>query len=152
MILSDIQATIEERLTTDAWLAEHDVPVVSENLGDVNAELTKALAERDICALIMTPGFNPTSDASKIIVGDASVVVQIIETPFTNRLRPNFTTAQNAAEYVAWLLNLHPLPNNIGMLVFAPPGITSTTRGNDMLLYNCNFKIKTNITNPIEED
>lgn len=150
MILSTIQTHIETILNAASWLSEHKVPVISENLCDVGQQIGTKLAERKICALIMTPGFSPTSDASKVIVGDASVIVQIIEQPFTNRLTADFTTAQDAAEYVAWRLNMQPLPSNIGVLVLTQPGISSTTRGNT-LIYNCTFKIKSNITNPIED-
>lgn len=151
MILSTIQTHIETILTASIWLAEHNLPVLSEDLCDIGTLLEKKMAERNICAMIMTPGFNPMSDASKIIVGDAAVVVQILEKPFTNRKKAGFTTAQDAAEYIAFLLNMQPLPGNIGVLVLTPPGITSTTRGTDTLIYNCTFKIKTNITNPIED-
>lgn len=151
MKLSLVQKRIEELLAADEWLTTRDVRGISENLCDVGAKLEAAMAKRNICLMIMTPGFKPTSEASKSIVGNATVVVQVIEQPFSNRKRANFTTAQDCAEYIAWLLNLQPLPDDIGVLVFSDPGITSTTIGDKTVIYNCNFKIKTTITNPTVE-
>lgn len=150
MILRKIQQYIGEAVAADAWLSENGYVAIAEDLGDPVAMIDDALSRTDTCVFITTPKFTATSDAARNMVGEAKVVVQLIEKPSLNRSRATWKTAQDAAEYIAWTLNLHTLPDNIGLLVCTL--IDSRMLEADTLAYSVEFKIKTHISNPIEED
>lgn len=150
MKLKLIQTRIEELLTADEWLAARRVSAVVEDRGDVAAGIAAALERTDLCALVMTPKFAVESAASKTLVGSVRVVVEVIERPASNRERPGHATAQDAAEYIAYAINLATLPDDIGVLVCTL--IDSRMLDDWTIAYLVEFKVKTHIANPILED
>ena len=65
MKLLEIQEKISAALS--AVEALKGVPVVVEDKGDVQSRVNTAIGQATRCILIQTPGFKPTSSASKVI-------------------------------------------------------------------------------------
>lgn len=119
------------------------VPVVAEDKGDVKARLDAAIGQASRCILIQTPRFKPTSNASKIMVGTATVVVQAIQKIVTTAKG----TAQDMAEVVAWELNLLPV-EGVGVLVVRE--ISSDLLNDQTLAYAVRLEVQTTLGNPLD--
>lgn len=111
MELLDIQKYTVETINADAILADAGVEAVPEDLGDAFAKVNAAVAEVGICALVQLPRFSPTSSAAKNAVGNVTMQVVVAENPMTNRAQAGHLHALQAAERIAWILNLtKPVP------------------------------------------
>ena len=119
------------------------VPVVVEDKGDVKARLDAAIGQASRCILIQTPRFKPTSNASKIMVGTATVVVQAIQKIVTTAKG----TAQDMAEVVAWELNLLPV-EGVGVLVVRE--ISSDLLNDQTLAYAVRLEVQTTLGDPLD--
>lgn len=119
------------------------VPVVVEDKGDVKARLDAAIGQASRCILIQTPGFKPTSNASKIMVGTATVVVQAIQKIVTTVKG----TAQDMAEVAAWELNLLPV-EGVGVLVVRE--ISSNLLNDQTLAYAVRLEVQTTLGDPLD--
>ena len=146
MKLKLIQERIAEALEADARLCADGWRPVAEDQGDVSARLNAAIARTSRCLLIQTPGFDVTSSASKVMVGEAGVVVQAIEHIVESRSRGGMT-AQDAAELLAWTLNMLPL-EGCGVLVCRR--ITSKMLDERTLAYAVTFGVQTTISDPVD--
>lgn len=119
------------------------VPVVVEDKGDVKARLDAAIGQASRCILIQTPAFKPTSNASKIMVGTATVVVQAIQKIVTTVKG----TAQDMAEVAAWELNLLPV-EGVGVLVVRE--ISSNLLNDQTLAYAVRLEVQTTLGDPLD--
>lgn len=111
MELLDIQKYTVETINADAILADAGVEAVPEDLGDAFEKVNAAVAEVGICALVQLPRFSPASSAAKNAVGNVTMQVVVAENPMTNRAQAGHLHALQAAERIAWILNLtKPVP------------------------------------------
>ena len=141
MKLLEIQEKVAAALS--AVDALKGVPVVVEDKGDVKARLDVAIGQATRCILVQTPGFKPTSSASKVMVGTAQVVVMAIQR-IVGTARG---TAQDMAEIAAWELNLLSL-EGVGVLVCRD--ISSQVLNDQALAYSVRLEIQTTLGNPLD--
>ena len=127
MRLSDVQKHIVDAINADEMLVAAGCRACIEDKGDAFAEVNAALEGVGICALVGVPSWKPESNAAKNAVGRTSFTVNVIEVPPVNRERPGYMTGLNAAERIAWALNLTK-PDGPGgdVLALDPAGISST--------------------------
>ena len=148
MKLLEIQESIVKALGDVDYLASRAIPIVAEDEGDVSKRLSEALAKSKRGILVATPGFRVTSNASRVMVGVASVVVQAIERVAVSRFGGG-ATAQDIAEVVAWRLNLLAL-DGVGVLVVK--NISSETLSADTLAYSVALEVQTTLGDPEAND
>lgn len=141
MKLLEIQEKIASALS--AVEALKGVPVIVEDKGDVKSRVDTAIGQATRCILIQTPGFKPTSSASKVMVGTAQAVVMAIQKIVTTAKG----TAQDLAEIVAWELNLLPV-EGVGVLVCRE--ISSQVLNDQALAYSVRLEVQTSLGNPLD--
>ena len=141
MKLLEIQEKISAALS--AVEALKGVPVVVEDKGDVKARVDAAIGQATRCILVQTPGFKPTSSASKVMVGTAQAVVMAIQKIVTTAKG----TAQDMAEIAAWELNLLPV-EGVGVLVCRE--ISSQVLNDQALAYSVRLEVQTTLGNPLD--
>ena len=105
--LAQLQISIADYLSTDPWLIEHNVGVLSENKFDIEAAGREAVSRVGICAVVFTPGLEPRSE-DELVVGEAAIRVVVYEEPAANRYRANHCTALDAAERIHVSLRAYP--------------------------------------------
>ena len=142
-----IQEAVVAALGAVEWIAQRGIPVVAEDKGDVKKNLDAALLNAKRGILVQTPGLRVTSNASKVMVGVASVVVQTIERVLVGRSGAGGATAQDMAEVVAWNLNLLPV-EGVGVLVVK--NISSEMLGTDTLAYAVALDVQTTLGDPLD--
>lgn len=147
MKLLKIQEAVVAALGAVEWIAQRGIPVVAEDKGDVKKNLDAALLNAKRGILVQTPGLRVTSNASKVMVGVASVVVQAIERVLVGRDGAGGATAQDMAEVVAWNLNLLPV-EGVGVLVVK--NISSEMLGTDTLAYAVALDVQTTLGDPLD--
>lgn len=141
-----VQSKIAAALEALPFFSQNAIPVIAEDKGDVAALLQAALQKARRGVLVQTPGFRVTSKASKVMVGDASVVVQALESFVVNRSHGG-PTAQDIAEVVAWSLNLLPVE---GVGVLACQNIASELLDPQTLSYSVSFTVQTSLGDPLD--
>ena len=141
MKLLEIQEKVAAALS--AVEALKGVPVIVEDKGDVKSRVDIAIGQATRCILIQTPGFKPTSSASKVMVGTAQVVVMAIQKVVTTAKG----TAQDMAEIAAWELNLLPV-EGVGVLVCRE--ISSQLLNEQALAYSVRLEVQTSLGNPLD--
>lgn len=141
MKLLEIQEKIASALS--AVEALKGVPVIVEDKGDVKSRVDTAIGQATRCILVQTPGFKPTSSASKVMVGTAQAVVMAIQKIVTTAKG----TAQDLAEIVAWELNLLPV-EGVGVLVCRE--ISSQLLNEQALAYSVRLEVQTSLGNPLD--
>lgn len=141
MKLLEIQEKIASALS--AVEALKGVPVIVEDKGDVKSRVDAAIGQATRCILVQTPGFKPTSSASKVMVGTAKVVVMAIQKVVTTAKG----TAQDMAEIAAWELNLLPV-EGVGVLVCRE--ISSQLLNEQALAYSVRLEVQTSLGNPLD--
>lgn len=141
MKLLEIQEKVAAALS--AVEALKGVPVIVEDNGDVKARLDAAIGQATRCILVQTPGFKPTSSASKVMVGTAQIVVMAIQ----RIVSTSHGTAQDMAEIAAWELNLLPV-EGVGVLVCRD--ISSQVLNDQALAYSVRLEIQTTLGNPLD--
>ena len=141
MKLLHIQEKVAEALRGCEALT--GIPVVVEDKGDVTARLNAAIGQATRCLLVQTPGFKPTSTASKVMVGVAAVVVMAIQKVVTTARG----TAQDAAEIAAWELNMLPV-EGVGVLVVKE--LTSAMLDERTISYAVRLEVQTTLGNPLD--
>jgi len=147
MKLLKIQEAVVAALGAVEWIAQRGIPVVAEDKGDVKKNLDAALLNAKRGILVQTPGLRVTSNASKVMVCVASVVVQAIERVLVGRDGAGGATAQDMAEVVAWNLNLLPV-EGVGVLVVK--NISSEILGADTLAYAVALDVQTTLGDPLD--
>lgn len=147
MKLLKIQEAVVAALGEVEWIAQRGIPVVAEDKGDVKKNLDAALLNAKRGILVQTPGLRVTSNASKVMVGVASVVVQTIERVLVGRDGAGGATAQDMAEVVAWNLNLLPV-EGVGVLVVK--NISSEMLKDDTLAYAVALDVQTTLGDPLD--
>ena len=147
MKLLKIQEAVVAALGAVEWIAQRGIPVVAEDKGDVKKNLDAALLNAKRGILVQTPGLRVTSNASKVMVGVASVVVQAIERVLVGRDGAGGATAQDMAEVVAWNLNLLPV-EGVGVLVVK--NITSEMLKDGTLAYAVALDVQTTLGDPLD--
>ena len=103
-----LQVSIQTRLKAHAWLA--NVPVITEEQGDIENEIQRALGELEgvdgasgICIIILTPaGGVRNPNAPGPILDDFNVVLSVVENVMVNQSEQG--TRKHAAEVVEFLL------------------------------------------------
>ncbi len=141
MKLLEIQEKVAAALS--AVEALKGVPVIVEDNGDVKARLDAAIGQATRCILVQTPGFKPTSSASKVMVGTAQIVVMAIQ----RIVSTSHGTAQDMAEIAAWELNLLPV-EGVGVLVCRD--ISSQVLNDQALAYSVRLEVQTTLGNPLD--
>lgn len=141
MKLKLIQTQIVKALEADAVLKSNGYVPLAEDEGDISARLNTAIAKTRRTLLVQTPSFDVTSAASKVMVGDATVVVQAIERFVESRAKGGMTS-QDAAERLAWVLNMLPL-DGCGVLVVKR--ISSGLLDDNTLSYAVSFGVQTTL-------
>jgi hypothetical protein len=141
MKLLEIQEKVAAALSAVEALA--GIPVVVEDKGGVIARLNAAIGQATRCLLVQTPGFKPTSTASKVMVGVATVVVVAMQNIATTARG----TAQDAAEIAAWELNMLPL-DGVGVLVVKE--ISSALLDERTISYAVRLEVQTTLCDPLD--
>ena len=141
MKLLKIQEKVAEALRSCEALA--GISVVVEDEGDVTARLNAAIGKASRCLLVQTPGFKPTSTASKVMVGMATVVVMAIQKIVTTASG----TAQDAAEIAAWELNMLPV-DGVGVMVVKE--LTSAMLDERTISYAVRLEVQTTLGDPLD--
>jgi len=124
--LRQIQKFIVETINADDRLAAAGVHAVAEDKGDEFAEVDSALDETGLAVLVSVPTFAPDSTSAKASVGKTSVVCNVSEAVGINRSRAGWMDGLDAAERVAYLLNLSRPGDDHDLLVLDKPGITTS--------------------------
>ena len=141
MKLLEIQEKVAEALRGCEALT--GIPVVVEDKGDVKKNLDAALLNAKRGILVQTPGLRVTSNASKVMVGVATVVVMAIQKVVTTASG----TAQDAAEIAAWELNMLPV-EGVGVLVVKE--ISSAMLDERAISYAVRLEVQTTLGNPLD--
>lgn len=110
MSLKQIQYEAAAVINGDARMLQGNLLAIAEDKGDLINQIDTAIAKMGIVAIVSVPGATAKSEASRIIVADATLAIQIVESPLINRGRANSITASEAAEQIAVLLHLNKLP------------------------------------------
>ena len=141
-----IQVKVAELLREDPWLSGHGYAPLCEDLGDVQSQLEQNLQRLKCGLLVQTPGFDVSSKASKVMVGNARITVRAVENVVDNRRRPDCGTAQDAAEAAAWALNLASVPG-VGTLVVK--SVDSSLPDQRTLAYDVRLEVQTTLAGPV---
>lgn len=145
MKLKLIQERVVDALEQNAYFAGKTM-IVAEDKGDVANKLQQSMMKTKCGILVQTPGFNVTSNASKIMVGNAPIAVQVLERVLENRVHGG-PTAQDMAEVAAWSLNMLPV-EGVGVLVCK--NISSEMLEGNVLAYTVNFDVQTTLSDPLD--
>lgn len=136
MSLKQIQYDAADVINADATLLQGSVLAIAEDKGDLINQIETAIAKMGIVAIVSVPSAVSKSEASRIIVAEATLAIQIVESPLINRGRANSLTASEAAEQIACLLHLNKLP--CGFLpVFRK--ISPEAYADEYIVYNIEF-------------
>lgn len=142
-----LQEAIAARLRAHEWLS--DVPVITEQQGDIENEIQRALGTLEgvngvagICIIILTPtGGSRTPTAPGPILDDLNIVVSVVENVLVNQSEQG--TQKHAAEVVEFLLRyLHHwvCPNLNAPVVAKSPAFSIAE--SDPLTYQVFFTTK----------
>ena len=113
MTPSEIQNAVRDILAKDETLLAAGIEALTMDDGALKAAIGKAhaLGGKGIVAIVSAPSFRPTSSAAKNAVGNVTMQVVVAENPMTNRAQAGHLHALQAAERIAWILNLtKPVP------------------------------------------
>ena len=130
-------------LEKDPFLSRMQVEIILEDLGDVETAISAAIAKMGVCAIVSTPSAKAQSEASRNIVAQARICVQVMELPVTNRGVANTCSAGTAARRIATALNLQKTAGG-ECLVFDE--IESAALEKGYVVYNVWLKALTNLT------
>lgn len=137
-LLVGIQREVSKRLKSEAFFT--DLPVVTEDIKDIESIIQQSLSKLGVCAIVATPeaSVNAYKDVQTPYFDVISIVVQVVEHPTINRSDSGFQTpALEVAEHVA--IRLHGwTPNNANTLVLDSPSITLSPDP-DFLVYQIRF-------------
>ncbi len=124
--LRQIQDFVVETINADETLSAAGVRAVPEDKGDSFDEVNAALASVGIGVLVSVPTFVPDSSSAKAAVGNTQIRCSVTEAVGINRSRAGWMDGLDAAERVAYLLNLSRPGDDHDLLVLDRPGITSS--------------------------
>jgi len=108
MTLSELQAAAVALINAEPWFPKVGFQALSDDAADIVAELEKRLAQSGGSGaniLVSVGDFESESSSSKTPVGSQKLACSVSENPSLNRFNRQFTSAFQAAEYLAVHLN-----------------------------------------------
>lgn len=101
MTLSELQSRVVEAVRAEAWLAAAGLAVVGEDKGDPAAEVERALGALGACVVVMVGEFRPGAQDGGVLSGVATLLLQAVELPATNRGEGRLSALEIASRLAA---------------------------------------------------
>lgn len=122
-VLKAIQASVADRLLSDPYF--ENIPVITENIGDIETAIDEAVDRLGICMVVVTPGARVTNpNVAGPWFNKIPIVVRAIENVILNRGTEGAKQASEAVEMAAILLHLHTPTEHNDLLVVDEQAIT----------------------------
>lgn len=145
-VLKAIQQMVADRLNADAYfVGPPAIPVITENIGDIETAIQQAIAQLGVCAIVVTPTANAAfPNCFKPYFNDIKIVVRIVENVILNRGPSGIQKpASDVAEVVAALLHQYE-PVGISESIFLEtPSITIAPTGGVGRLLSYDVRLRT---------
>ncbi len=138
-VLSTIQSQIKDRLTADPHFS--DIPVITEDRGDINTAINTAIGQIGTCVIVLTPSADVrNANVPGPYFDRVGILVRTFETPTINRASTGTgKKAIDTAEIAVALLHQYSPVGEGGDIVATSPAIRI---GNDpkRLTYDSMFQ------------
>jgi len=141
-LLATIQSDIETWLEAQDFFKPDsgvEIPVISEDAGDVENQIEIAVSSIGACCIVMAPKGAGAAQNASLMFSELEVRVRVIELVEINRSGSG--TGQPALlilEAVAWFLHGFKMPTALGTLVF----VNFDRVDGDALIYDAIFKTR----------
>lgn len=109
MTLETLQQWVCDELAKSEWLTARHFSAVPESRADAAADIEDAYAAFGLGCLVMTPSF--IADGAQepgFVPGVATVAIQIVEIPATNRANAGYATSLAAAQHAGLMASTWP--------------------------------------------
>ena len=140
-VLKSIQQTVHDRLVADPFFT--NIPVITENIGDIENAIQTAIAKLGVCAIVVTPTATTSfPDTLSPYFDNIRIIVRVVEKVLLNRSAHGTNkSASDVAEMVAALLHNYE-PTGVSENLFLDnPSITIANSGaTGLLSYDVRLK------------
>jgi hypothetical protein len=109
MTLETLQQWVCDELAKSEWLTARHFSAVPESRADAAADIEAAYDAFGLGCLVMTPSFIAQGGQEDgIVPGIATVAIQIVEIPATNRANAGYATSLAAAQHAGLIASTWP--------------------------------------------
>ena len=142
-VLKGIQQAVVDRLSSEQYFS--NIPVLSENLGDIEAAIQTAIAKLGVCVIVVTPTASAAfPDYLKAYFDKITIVCRCVENVTLNRSAAGTRKpASDVAEMVAAILHNYE-PTGISENIFLDtPSISIAPNGGVGKLLSYDVRLRT---------